>query len=89
MEQFAVGTRVRLNAGGRALQRRLTAYGGDGVVYTADGGPIAAAEVDGGFEVLGNDGGRDTFVRSLVSGREGRIGTLLLRLERPQDRARG
>jgi hypothetical protein len=86
---FPVGARVRLNSGGRELFRKLTQHGGDSMRFTDNGKGLTAAEADGAFEVFGESVRQltDTRIRSLVSGRDGELGRLSLRLERPQDRA--
>lgn len=48
---FPVGARVRINAGGRELFRKLTQHGGDRLRFTDEGGRLTEAEVDGVFEV--------------------------------------
>lgn len=67
----APGDRVRLTGRALAFHRKLSAWGTSGVPFA--GTVLTPDEATGVFEWIGNDGGRDAFVRSLASGREGRI----------------
>jgi hypothetical protein len=88
MPAFPTGSFVRLNSAGRGLLRKLMQHGG-GHVFTRDGQHFTEAEADGCFEVMGDDGLRNSVVRSLVSGREGLISHGLIRLARPHECRKG
>ena len=77
LPDFPAGTLVRFNARGLRLQRKLTQHGGAGMVF-ADSS-LSSAEAAGTFEWLGTDDGRNAFVRSVVSGREGELDRSMLR----------
>jgi hypothetical protein len=72
----ARGTIVRLNGGGLAHHRKLSAHGTSGIAFA--GSVLTSDEATGTFEWLAEDG-RDAVVRSVVSGREGRLFRGLLR----------
>lgn len=85
MAHFPIGSRVRFNAGGRALLRKLMQHGG-GHAFTDSKEHFTADEVDGAFIVLVDDDQREVRVRSEATGREGWIYFGSLRLERPGGR---
>jgi hypothetical protein len=87
MPAHSIGTIVMVNASGWTLLRKLMAHGG-GLAFTADQERLTGAEATGAFEVIGDDGGRNSVVRSLVSGREGLISHGMLRVARPHERPR-
>ncbi|MGV1035341.1 MAG: hypothetical protein ACOYBP_09040 [Microbacteriaceae bacterium] len=70
------GTIVKLSGSGAAHHRKLSAWGTSGIAFA--GSVLTDAEAAGTFEWLAEDG-RDAVLRSLVSGREGRLFRGLLR----------